>query len=307
MKRSMVVLVVLLATAGICSLAMAQHYPLGSEGLKGATLPPPGLYLRNYVNYYRATVLRDSGGDNSGTGANIDVFAFVPRLIWMTDQKILGADYGMDVALPLIYKDVELNAIPAPGFKGNDFCMGDILVEPIDLAWHGDRYDIGAAFGVWMPTGKYDDSPLGPRLASPGLNYWTTMFTFGGTYYFDAEKTWHASGLNRYEINTTDHDIDVGEGQHWTLEWGFGKTFNKVLDIGIVGYQQWQMTDGFGSGVGPGIPDRDTHDRAAAVGPEVSLMIPQIMTIISTRVNFEYSCVDRPEGINTMMTVTKIF
>ena len=32
---------------------IAGHYPAGAEGLKGASLPPPGLYLRDYnIGYY---------------------------------------------------------------------------------------------------------------------------------------------------------------------------------------------------------------------------------------------------------------
>jgi hypothetical protein len=30
----------------------AQHYPAGSEGIKAASLPPPGFYFEDYNSFY---------------------------------------------------------------------------------------------------------------------------------------------------------------------------------------------------------------------------------------------------------------
>ncbi len=279
------------------------HYPLGVEGLKAGSLPPPGLYSRNYLLYYHADVFRDSQGDNSGLGTDIDALVFAPRLIWITDKKILGADYGMDALLPIPYQDVELNRV---GMKDNDFCIGDLCVEPIDLAWHGDQWDLGAAYALWFPTGKYDrfHSPRSNHLATPGKDFWTNMFTFGGTYFFDAEKTWHASALGRYEIHSHKDHTDVKPGQDILMEWGVGKTLAKIWDIGVVGYAQWQLTNDSGSDV---TWDRTLHDRVAAIGPEVSVFIPPIKSFLSVRAEWEFSAVDRPEGTTVVLTFTKIF
>jgi len=308
MQMQRLVLMALLVVAALAGAAahaqLTGHYPVGSEGLKGATLPPPGLYLKNYLQYYNANVYRDSRGENNGWDLDLDVLAFAPRLLWMTNQEILGADYGMDVLLPLVYTDIAFNSVPTPGgdisIGDNMFCAGDLLVEPIDLAWHAPRYDIGLAFGVWMPTGRYDPH----RLASPGKDFWTAMFTYGGTLYLDAERTWHASALGRYEIHSCQDHNDARPGQDTLVEWGVGKTLAKVWDLGVVGYAQWQLTDDSGRDV---TWDKDVHDRVAAVGPEVSYVIPPLKTIISARCNFEFSAVDRPEGTNVVVTITKAF
>jgi hypothetical protein len=51
----------LLLAAGLLTLPglvqgqaiVAGHYPAGVEGIKGSTLPPPGLYFRDYtIGYY---------------------------------------------------------------------------------------------------------------------------------------------------------------------------------------------------------------------------------------------------------------
>lgn len=308
MENSIKVIVCILAFATIlCGVAFAGetgHYPLGVEGIKAATLPPPGKYLRMYNLFYTSNVLRNSSADNSGDGLDLDVLAIAPRFIWITDQKILGADYGMDVLVTLIQNDVELDT---PGLKNNDFCYGDLMIEPIDLAWHGERYDIGAAYAVWMPTGKYNKStatdPLSD-LASPGKDFWTSMFTFGGTYYMDQEKTWSASLLNRYEIHSNKDHSDIKPGQNLLFEWGVAKTLAKVWDVGLAGYAQWQLTDDKGSDV---TWDKDLHDRVAAIGPEVSVFIPPAKLFVSLRSLWEFSAVDRPEGTTVTLTLTKIF
>jgi len=300
MRVSSKIVLIAAVAAGVLSGTVAGetgHYPLGSEGIKAASLPPPGWYLKTYTTFYTANVWRDSSGDNDGRGLDLDVLAIAPRLIWMTGQKILGADYGMDVLVPLIQTDLEMDTV---NFKQNDFCVGDIFVEPIDLAWHGDRYDIGAAYGLWMPTGKYNTN----NPASPGKDFWTSMFTLGGTYYFDEEKTWSASILGRYEIHSKKDHTDVKPGQNVLFEWGVGKTLAKVWDVGVAGYAQWQLTDDHGSDV---MWDKGVHDRVAAIGPEVSLFIPPVKTAISVRALWEFSAVDRPAGTTVTLTLVKIF
>jgi len=279
---------------------LSGHYPLGSEGIKAATLPPPGMYLRTYTSFYTANVYRNWSAipGRPDEGMDLDALAVVPRFIWMTDQKILGADYGMDFLVPLIYTDFEINT-PGGWVKDNDTCVGDICVEPVDLAWHGGNYDIGAAVAVWMPTGKYNDD----RLASPGKDFWTTMFTLGGTYYLDEEKTWSGSVLGRYEINSEMDELDAEPGDDILFEWGLGKTLAKVWDVGVIGYCQWQLTDDSGDDV---TWDESVHDRVAGIGPEVSVFIPPAMMFISARCAWEFSAVDRPEGTTVTLTLTKI-
>jgi hypothetical protein len=42
------------------------HYPAGIEGIEGASLPPPGLYLRDYNVAYTSSRLNDSSGNEAG-------------------------------------------------------------------------------------------------------------------------------------------------------------------------------------------------------------------------------------------------
>ena len=300
MRKNCLTLVVLLVVGMLtCSAVWAEtgHYPLGSEGIKAATLPPPGLYLKNYISYYSSNDSKGSDGSADGASVDVEALAVVPRLIWMTDTEILGAQYGMDALVPFIYTDVEIGAA---NIKDNDFCYGDMFVEPIDLAWHGERYDAATAFGIWIPTGKYDKN----NPATPGKDFWTYMFTLGATYYLDEEKTLSASALSRYEIHSEKDHSDVQPGRNLVLEWGVGKAVNPTTEVGVAGYAQWQITDDSGKDV---TWDKSVHDRVAAVGPEVTMMLPDVKWFISLRSMCEFATVDRSDGVTTTLTLIKIF
>ena len=102
--------------------AQAQtHYPAGVEGIKGASLPPPGVYFRDYNWIYFSDDFKDGP-----PAFAFDLFANVqaPRLIWITGQKVLGGYYGMDVIVPFVFQDLDMT-----GFRGRDFSVGDIFVE----------------------------------------------------------------------------------------------------------------------------------------------------------------------------------
>jgi hypothetical protein len=266
---------------------VAAHYPVGVEGLKGASLPPPGLYFRDYNMFYTAT-------EYPGGPPDFDIFACInaPRLIWMTDFKVLGADYGMDVIVPFGYMNWE-----AGGADDSYFGIGDIQLEPVLLSWHLQQCDIAAGYAVWAPTGDF--SVNRPDILAKG--FWSHMLTFGGTWYFDAEKTWALSLLNRYEFCHEQEDTDTEPGQVYTLEVGLGKAVSKTIDVGLIGYWQQQTTDDEGPLAA------DAHDRKIGLGAEISGVCPVTGLLSSLRYACEMDAADRPEGHLVTVTLTRRF
>jgi hypothetical protein len=274
-------------SAGALLQAQSAHYPAGVEGIKAASLPPPGWYLRDYNYLYLAN-------DFPGGPPDFDLTAYVqaPRLIWISPFKVLGAYYGADVLVPFVYQDVEVGT-----FQEDEFGLGDVFVEPITLSWHLNRFDVSLGYGFWAPSG---DSDLA-HPASPGKGYWTHMLTAGATWYLDADKTWAISALNRYEINQENPDADLTPGQVWTLEGGVSKTLGKTVDVGLIGYAQLQTTSD--SGVGA-VSDKD---QVLGLGPEVNIFVPKIGLFASARYVYEFSANNRPEGHTINVTLTKRF
>ena len=283
--------------SGIAFASETGHYVNGGEGIKAATLPPPGFYYRMYNVFYNADTLTDKDGNKLDVGFDLSVYSLVNRFVWISNMKILGADLGVTAVIPLVYTDIEIKAL---GIKDDKFSLGDIAVEPFVLSWHGPRYDAVFGLAVYVPTGEYDRN----KPASPGKDFWTGMISIGGTCYLDAEKTWSASILGRYEIHSEKDETDVRPGDDFHFEWGIGKTLAKIWDVGLTGYCQWQVTDDRGSDV---TWDKSVHDRVYAVGPEVSVFIPPARLSVSLRSQWEFGAEDRPEGNITTLIFTKIF
>jgi hypothetical protein len=275
----------LLAGAGFVHAQTDSHYPAGVEGIKGASLPPPGFYVRDYNYMYIANSFPD-GPPNFSLFANVQT----PRLIWITGQKILGGYYGMDVIVPLVYQDLE-----AGGFKGSDFRLGDVFVEPITLSWHARQADFSFGYGIWTPSGDFKTTdPL-----SPGKGFLTHMLTGGVTFYPDKDKTWSFSALSRYEISTERKQTRITPGQYYTLEYGLGKSLSKTVEIGIVGYYQAQVNRASGPNASK------AKDSVTAIGPEITFVCPKLGLSTSIRYLREAGASNRPEGNVLNLIFTK--
>ena len=283
---------VMIALAASLQAQPSAHYVPGSEGIKGASLPPPGVYARDYNYFYWAGQVNNASG-HSGGPPNFDVFTYanIPRVIWITDTKFLGGFVGVDALLPLVDQHVRAGA-----FDSTTFGIGDLFGEGT-LSWHTKRFDFALGSGVWAPTG---DSPPPPPTPSTrvGAGFWTFMQTAGATWYVDEAKTWAVSALNRYEFNTEQRDTHVTPGDAYTLEWGISKSVCKEADLGVVGYYQQQVT---------GNSNKLPLNRVAAIGPEVSAMFPKQMLFISLRYNYEFMAEERAQGNAVTLTLTKRF
>ncbi|MEZ6057959.1 MAG: transporter [Planctomycetaceae bacterium] len=289
-------LLLLLVLTSTIPAQETSHYPAGVEGIRAATVPGPGQYLKWYNIFYESNDLKDPNGNTAPVGFDANVFATAPRFIWITETQIFGADYGFDVLVPLIHSDVE---IPGLGLGNSRTAIGDIYIEPILLGWHGDYYDIGAAAGVWAPTG---DFKVGST-ANAGKDFWTGMFSLGSTLYLDDDKSWSVSALGRYETNSGRSKVAIRPGDDFHIEWGVAKQFDKVFDVGLTGYCHWQVTDDRGAGV---TWDRSVHDRFFSVGPEVQYFYEPAGLIFQTRYQFEFGARDRPQGRNLVFSFVKI-
>ena len=296
MKKLIVRSVLILGFAALATALQAQptaHYVPGVEGIKAATLPPPGWYVRDYSVAYFADQLNSGSGNNAHV-PNFQAFTYanVPRVIWITDTKLLGANVGVDALVPLVYQNVR-----AGGYSSGTFGVGDLFAEST-LSWHLQQFDFSTALGVWMPTGE----SAAPPTTRAGLGYWTPRWTGGATWYADEEKTWAVSALCRYELNTEQRDTHVTRGDAITLEWGVSKTLQKVIDVGVVGYYQQKVSDDTGPSafVTP-------QDRVAAAGPEISVAFPKQMFFVSCRYLYEFVAENRAQGHTIALTLTKRF
>ncbi|MDW7980052.1 MAG: transporter [Verrucomicrobiales bacterium] len=291
--RSVILIAAITAASCLVQAQPSAHYVPGVEGIKAGTLPPPGIYVRDYNVFYYADRLNDADGDKIATAdPEVFIYANVLRAIWITDQKLLGGFVGVDALIPITYKSIEMNT-PGGTFDDSTLGVGDFFAEAT-LSWHTDQYDAAIGYGVFVPTGDF--SANNPTRA--GLGYWTHMITVGGTWYAGENRQWSVSVLNRYEINHKQDDTDVTPGQAYTLEWGIGYAASKTIEVGLVGYYQQQLTK-------DGNSTNDTKDKVVAIGPEVSMFCPKLGLFTSLRYNYEIIAEDRLQGHTIAITLTK--
>lgn len=263
------------------------HYAPGLEGIKAATLPPPGFWLRDYNWFYYADQVNDHDGHKIGAaGAEAFVYVNAPRLLWITEAKPLGGYLGLDALLLLKHTWIK--------GAGESFGLGDLYVEGT-WSWHLKQWDLAVAAGVWAPTGDFSKSH--PTWAGSG--YWGEMLTAGATWYPDQEKRWALSLLNRYEFNQENYDTDTTPGQAYTLEGGLSYGVSKTVDVGAIGYYQRLMTKDRGD------HPRGAYDQVAGIGPEVSAFFPKIMLGVSLRYAYEFMAESRLQGHTFTLTLTK--
>jgi hypothetical protein len=290
--RSLLALTLAALPGAIQAQPDAQYVP-GVEGIKGASLPPPGFYVRDYNVFYVADQLNNGAGKSAGPpNFQALTYANVPRAIWISDTKFLGGNVGVDGLLPLVYQSVK-----AGSYNSSTFGIGDFFAEST-LSWHPKQFDLSAGCGVWTPTG---DSAK-PPTTRVGSGFWTPMLTAGATWYPDEAKTWSISALNRYEFNTRDRDTHEKPGQAYTLEWGISKLLHKTIDCGLAGYYQQRVTAS--SGPNPG---EFPYSRVAAIGPEISVAFPSAMLFVSLRYDYEFMADNRAQGHTVALTLTKRF
>lgn len=301
MKTHIRLLMVLLA--GVPSLLLAQgapsfttHYVPGVEGIKGASLPPPGFYVRDYNIWYFADRLNDADGNKVPLNVDAFVYANLLRGIWITDWKVLGGYVGMDMIVPFVNTSLDVKNGSTTLYDESIPGLSDLYFEPLTLSWHGQQYDAAFGYSFFAPT-----ACSSPGTAKPGKGFWTHMITLGGTVYFDEQKTWSFSALNRYEFNSEEKDTGITPGQAWTIEWGLSKAIRPTVEIGLAGYYQLQTTTDSGAGAS------SARDQVVAVGPEITAICPKLKLMTSLRYLREFAAEDRTEGNAVTVTFTRRF
>jgi hypothetical protein len=256
-------------------------YPNGAEDFLSGAAPPPGTYLINYLTHYHADRLNDNAGDKLVPDFKLRATADVVRLIHMTDKTVLGATWGMHIFVPIVHLDIESTL-------GNDSTsgLGDIIVDPFILAWHGKNLHVTTGLDIYLPTGRYHAD----RLANPGRHYWTFEPVAGVTWLGDSG--FQASVKAMYDFNTKNDDTGYRSGQELHVDWALGQKLGDFT-VGAAGYWYQQTTDDRNTN-----PLRPTLERgrSIALGPVLKYDYRNMAFTLKYLVETEAR--NRPEGDN---------
>jgi len=230
---SILAILVLPASVARATEGGGSHYPGGNDDFQAGALPPPGLYYLNYLMYYTADKLKDNAGRTVPVDFSLDATVDVLRFIYVTKKKLLGADVGMHIMIPVGYQHV---SIDGPGSQSKTG-LGDIEFSPLVLAWHFNKnWHMIASVDIVAPTGAYDKDDL----SNIGRNYWTINPIVAFSYIHDTG--FEVSGKFLYLINTVNSATGYTSGQEFIVDYLVGQRIGN-WSIGINGAYYKQITD----------------------------------------------------------------
>jgi hypothetical protein len=259
-------------------------YPNGAEDFMSGAVPPKGTYLINYFTWYSADRLNNNDGNNvAPPGFELNAVVDVVRILHVTDKKLLGADWGMHIFIPIVDVDAK---VPPAGINENRGGLGDIIVDPIVLGWHlSKNLHMAAGLDIFIPTGNYNKN----NLANPGRNYWTFEPIFGTTYL--ADNGFELSGKFMYDINTENNDTHYLSGNEFHVDYTVGQHIGPwAIGAGGYWYQQTTEDELHGNRIS------GSKGRAFSIGPQAKYDYKNMSFTIKYQIETETR--NRPEGNN---------
>src|SRR5580692_6224239 len=159
---------------------------------------------------------------------------------------------------------------------------------PLNMGWpFGKRVDFNAGYSFTAPTGRYTAGASN----NVGSGYWGNDITSGTTLYITKNKGTTANLATDWEIHgqRTVASVPAGQtskitpGQAFTIEWGLGqvlplkKDMSLLAQLGVVGYDQWQVSSNSGNYLVAGIPvaaRRLPYYSVHGIGVQANFILP---------------------------------
>lgn len=259
-------------------------YPLGMNSLNAGVTPEPGFSYSNLFLLYSRNELKGSNGGVVSTG-NHSVLMDLNTFVWASKKTIVGGAKLSLTATLIINNNALSSDIVGPISGGGGF--GDSYYQPFVLGWQTDRTAIRVIYGFLAPTGKFQAGSND----NVGNGYWVSTFSSGQTFYLTRAKRTSFSAFQMYEIPGTQKDTDIHPGQTLNLDYSLMQNIllrnGNHLEIGLVGYGQWQTTDTTGPTLTP--EQANARYRVTALGFASSLVLPGRKMSLSFRYFQEFS------------------
>jgi hypothetical protein len=320
-KNAILISVCLVLVCVVPSLAQQKgQWVPGQFGLNAGVIPDPGITYANLVVNYSASQLNDSSGNKllqnvTGTysfWADENVIYYVPK------HKILGGYFMPYISINAANGSLVADfppLLPALGGSGTNLSGGgsgfaDLYVQPINIGWHfAKRVDFNVGYSFTAPTGRYTAGASD----NVGSGYWGNNFTSGTTLYITKDQgttanlatAWETHGQKNVASAVTGQLSKITPGQAFTMEWGIGqvlplkKDLSQLAQLGLVGYDQWQVTGNGGNYLVAGIPvaaSRVPYYSVHGIGGQVNYILPAKDFVLFFKYYDEYSAKARVQG-----------
>ncbi len=279
-----------------------------------------GTLTMNVPTKYGSIPMVFTGTLNADFGFKVNSAMQSVAFVWTTENKILNADYGFMLIPSWGYTSVKIDvqasaagtvkvgSLPARSFssgeeiliKDSQMGLGDLVVQPLWLAWRGKPYDVSFSYAVTLPTGAYDKD----NIANVGMGFFSQRVqTAVYLYPLNNNKATALMLTPTYEWNSRKIDKNVTPGQTMTIEYGLSQYVHPRVEIGFTGYNQWQISNDTGSAA----TDKNTKDTVSGIGTHLTYWAIKDRCSITGKVSQEYAAKDRFQGVFGSLNFALIF
>jgi hypothetical protein len=262
----------IVGTLSMSRLAEAQVrgvYPTGMSATNAGVTPDSGLTYSNLFIFNARDQSKGPDGEVLATGTNavlIDLNTFV----WVSRGKLFGGARFSAAATLLVSNNSLASDTAGQLSAGGGFA--DFYFQPFILGWTTDRAAIRTAYGVLAPTGRFNAGASD----NVGSGYWTHAPSIGVTVFLTRDKTTTLSAFHMYEFHTVQEGTGIHPGQTADIDYSIARTVRvndeTQLQLGVIGYGQWQITDKTGPTVT--ITQGSAHYQVNALGFASNVSLP---------------------------------
>ena len=261
------------------------HKILGTVGLDAGSQQPEGVYAGDrYIQFDADRYILGNGQPAPVNDLSVRAFANVFGVSATTRWFDEGPYYSASLAAPVAGLHLRSTT---PFQEMDQVGLGDLYFEPVKLGWRLPRLDITTSFSLYAPTGQLNRKGL----AQP---QWSEQVSLGGTVFFDDARSLRFSALTSYNIYQRKEHIDITRGDSVQIQGGLGARVFSLFDIGVTGYGLWQVAKDEGSALP--VVAYGQQERAAGLGPEIGIMIPDLRSKVTARYEWDLWSRSRLEG-----------
>jgi hypothetical protein len=295
---------VLVISAGACQAQQKGQYVPGQYGLNAGVLPNPGITYANLTLNYSANKLANSDGSSLPLNGAYKIWAVENVFYYTPKTKVLGGRLAMMAAFPTLANgSLTLGSLNFPNVavSGGGSGLADTWLQPVTLGWSGKRFDSFIGYAFMAPTGRYTPGASD----NVGSGYWGNNFLANMTAYLTRNKATSANLSTNWEFHgskDTGFGTSITPGRTFTMEWGVGqivplkKNFSQLLQIGVIGYDQWQVTENRGF-LRPNIPANGLPFYSGhGIGFQTTYMLPGKGLNLVFKYDDEYRALASPQG-----------
>ena len=264
-----------MAIVGILSMAHVAEpqvrgvYPTGMSATNAGVMPDAGLTYANLFIFNARDESKGADGEVVATGTNavmIDLNTFV----WVSRRTLFGGARFSAAATLLVSNNSLASDTAGQLSAGGGFA--DFYFQPFILGWSTDRVAIRTAYGVLAPTGRFNADASD----NVGSGYWTHAPSIGVTLFLTKDKTTTLSAFYMHEFHTVQEGTGIHPGQTADIDYSITRTVRindeAQLQLGVIGYGQWQTTDKTGSTITA--TQGSAHYQVNALGFASNVMLP---------------------------------